>query len=246
MLCIVHYCVLAVRGAGRRVDNCVVSRINPGERMNVYCISGLGADRRAFQKIILPPPAVIHHLDWIPPHRNETMNGYAKRLSEAIDQSQPFALIGLSFGGMVAAAMNDYVRPEKTILISSVPARSYLPYYFRAAGLLHLYNLIPASLLNKPHRIAYWLFGARTATDKTLLGQIMITADPWFMQWAIRAILTWKESKKPDRLVHIHGDRDKILPLRFTKPDVVIKNGSHFMVWTKGAELSRLLTTLLS
>jgi hypothetical protein len=46
-------------------------------------------------------------------------------------------------------------------------------------------------------------------------------------------------------LYHIHGEKDKILPIRYTKPDVVVKNGSHFMVWTKAGEVSRLLVEAL-
>ena len=66
--------------------------------MNVYFISGLGADRRAFERIQLPPQFSVHHLDWIEPRKDESLNDYAMRLGEGIDTTKPFALVGLIHG----------------------------------------------------------------------------------------------------------------------------------------------------
>jgi pimeloyl-ACP methyl ester carboxylesterase len=214
--------------------------------MNVYFISGLGADRRAFQRITLPSAYTIHHLDWIRPLPKETLNQYAKRLTQFIDTTQPFALVGLSFGGMIATAMNAFVKPVKTILLSSIGCAKELPWYFRLCGSLHLYKLIPKALLNRPTEIAHWLFGAKSKTEKKTLSQIIADADPYFVQWAIGAILTWKDKKRPPHLFHIHGGRDKILPLINTKPNVIIDKGSHFMVWTHAGRVSKELEEALS
>jgi len=66
--------------------------------MNAYFISGLGADKRIFSKLKLSEKINIIHVDWINPDRNETLEAYSKRLSRIIDTSQPFALVGVSFG----------------------------------------------------------------------------------------------------------------------------------------------------
>src|SRR6478735_4582236 len=153
--------------------------------MNVYFISGLGADRRAFQRITLPPQYHIHHIDWIKPHDGETLNQYAQRLTQFIDTSQPFALVGLSMGGMMATAMTAFVKPTKTILLSSIGCARELPWYFRLAGSLRLYKLLPKSLLNRPTEMANWLFGAKSNTERKALSQIIADADPEFVRWAI-------------------------------------------------------------
>lgn len=70
--------------------------------MNVYFISGLGADKRIFSKLTLSAEFDIIHIDWIVPFSKETLVSYAKRLSKVIDVNNPFALIGVSFGGMIA------------------------------------------------------------------------------------------------------------------------------------------------
>ena len=79
--------------------NCSIRRCLRLFIMNVYFISGLGADRRAFEKINLPERFSIHHLDWIQHNQGESLNDYAKRLAATIDTTQPFAIVGLSMGG---------------------------------------------------------------------------------------------------------------------------------------------------
>src|SRR5215217_4576146 len=105
--------------------------------MNVYFISGLGADRKAFEKIKLPGTFSIHHLGWIKNKKGESLNDYARRLAASIDATQPFAIVGLSMGGMIASAMTQFLQPDKTILISSVACTDEFP------PLLKLARLIP-------------------------------------------------------------------------------------------------------
>jgi pimeloyl-ACP methyl ester carboxylesterase len=213
--------------------------------MNVYFISGLGADRRAFEKIALPDRYVIHYLDWIKNKRGETLSEYAKRLAASIDTTRPFALVGLSMGGMIASAMTQFLTPSKTILISSVGCTDEFPPLLKLARLTKVYQLIPAFLFHRPNVFAYWAFGAKSRNEKRIMNHIITNSDAGFVKWSIGAILSWNNKTRPKNLFHIHGDKDKILPIRYTRPDVVVKNGSHFMVWTKAGEVSRLLAQAL-
>ncbi|HYH16665.1 MAG TPA: alpha/beta hydrolase, partial [Flavisolibacter sp.] len=197
-------------------------------------------------RITLPPQYAIHYIDWIKPEAGETLNAYAQRLTQFIDTTQAFALVGLSFGGMIATAMTAFVRPTKTILLSSIGCARELPWYFRLAGGLRLYKLLPQALLNRPTELAHWLFGAKSKTERKALSTIIADADPYFVRWAIGAILTWKDKQRPPHLYHIHGGRDKILPLHCTQPDVVIEKGSHFMVWTHAGKISKALEEALA
>jgi pimeloyl-ACP methyl ester carboxylesterase len=215
--------------------------MDQSKRMNVYFISGLGADRRAFQKLVLPPHWHVHHIEWIRPQKNESLDHYAGRLSQVIDITQPFALVGLSFGGMIAAAMNDYLHPQKTVIISSIGAAGQLPWYFKFAGLTRLYRLIPVALIRDPNKISNWLFGAKSPAEKKLLAAIITSTDPGFIKWSLGAILRWRNKKRPEGLIHIHGSRDRILPVACTHADIIIPNGSHFMVWTRAQDVSKAL-----
>src|ERR1035437_7250589 len=95
-------------------------------KLTVYFISGLGADKRAFQKIKLPDSCSIQHLDWLIPMDNESLIDYTLRLAKPIDTRKPFALIGLSFGGIIVTELNKVLHPVKSIIISSVTIRSQL------------------------------------------------------------------------------------------------------------------------
>jgi pimeloyl-ACP methyl ester carboxylesterase len=214
--------------------------------MNVYFISGLGADKKAFEKLVLPEQYSIHYLDWIKNKKNETLNDYAKRLAASIDTSGRFAIVGLSMGGMIASAMSQFLQPYRTILISSVGCTEEFPPLLNLARLTQIYRLVPAFLFNKPNVFAYWIFGAKRRSEKRIMSYIISNADAKFVKWSISAILSWNNKVRPKNLYHIHGDKDKILPIKYTRPDVVVKNGSHFMVWTKARELSKLLVQALS
>src|SRR6266487_4519719 len=98
--------------------------------MKVYFISGLAADKRVFKHIQLPPGFEAVHLDWISPQKDESLANYALRLADNINRNEPFALVGLSFGGMLATEIAKRYHPAATILISSVPVSTQLPGYY--------------------------------------------------------------------------------------------------------------------
>lgn len=214
--------------------------------MDVYFISGLGADRRAFERIRLPEGFVPHYLDWIPPHPRETLDAYALRLAEGIDRAKPFAVVGLSMGGMIASVLAQKLRPQKTVLISSVASAREFPPLFKISRRLRLHRLAPVWLLRKPNTVVHRLFGARSSGEKALMDYLVANADPRFVKWAMDAIVNWSQTVRPPNVFHLHGSADKILPLQYTRPDCVIEKGSHFMVWTRAGEVSKKLAEVLA
>src|SRR3954471_14038187 len=125
--------------------------------MKVYFIAGLAADKRVFKYIQLPTGCEAVFLDWISPEKEDTLPSYALRLASTINKEEPFALIGLSFGGMLATEIAKVYQPAVTILISSVPVSKELPGYFRMAGKMRLHKIVPVSLL-KSSSLAKRLF----------------------------------------------------------------------------------------
>jgi pimeloyl-ACP methyl ester carboxylesterase len=85
--------------------------------MTLYFISGLGADMRIFEKIQFSDSFKLIFIDWIVPIKNEPIRDYATRLSHSINTAEPFVIIGLSFGGMIATELSTIVVPQKTILL---------------------------------------------------------------------------------------------------------------------------------
>ena len=214
--------------------------------MDVYFISGLGTDRRVFERIQLPAIYTIHYIDWIAFLPGESMHDYAKRLTQFVDTTKPFVLVGLSMGGMVASEMNDFIKPVKTIIISSAANRNELPWHFKLAGFLHLQKIIPLHVLRRPSWLLYWLFGMKTESEKRMFDGILKDSDPALVKASIDAILTWKKTDTPPNLIHIHGVSDKLLPIWFTNTHIPIKGGKHLMVYSKAEELSKVLEQVLS
>jgi len=207
----------------------------------IYLISGLGADRRAFRRLVFPADVELIHLDWITPQPKESLERYAARLSEGIDPSVPFYLIGLSFGGMLATEIAKKLKPLHTFLISSVPVYTQLPWYYRTAGFLHLEKMVPVSLMKQSNSIGLKFIGGKTSEELSLLKQLVADSDPYFMKWALTCILNWRNKEIPANLTRIHGTNDNVLPAKYTKPDLLIKGGGHFMVYSDAAEISKII-----
>jgi len=213
-------------------------------RLKAYLISGLAADSRVFKHLRLPENFDIVHLDWIQPEKNESLRAYSIRMAERVNTEEPFVILGLSMGGMIAAEISKVKQPAKTILVSSVPSSKNLPIYFKAAGSLKLYKLVPVTALKwaaKTKRI----FTTETSEDKDLLRKVIQESDNHFIKWAVEAILKWNLQELPTNFIHIHGSKDEVLPIRFTRPTHIIKGAGHMMVMTNAKEINQILSTEL-
>jgi hypothetical protein len=78
------------------------------------------------------------------------------------------------------------------------------------------------------------------------LKQIISDTDPEFLKWAINEIIKWKNNSYPSNLFHIHGNRDKIFPIRYVNNAIEIQNGGHFMIVNKADEISATIADILN
>jgi pimeloyl-ACP methyl ester carboxylesterase len=185
-------------------------------------------------------------IDWLAPEKNEPIKNYAKRIAEKINTAAPFMLIGLSFGGMLATEVIEFVTPQKTILISSAARRQELPFYYKLAGLLRLNKLFPAAVIKKGNVFINWLMGVSTIEDKNLVQEILAASNPEFSKWAINQIVNWERKNAPENIIRIHGSKDKVLPILNFKPHHLINAGGHFMIANRADEISAILKVELS
>ncbi|MCC7302106.1 MAG: alpha/beta hydrolase [Bacteroidia bacterium] len=213
------------------------------EVKKIYLFSGLGADERIFHKLHLPG-FTLTHIKYIMPEPRERLDQYAARLLTQITSPEP-VLIGLSFGGMVAVEMAKHITPRKVILIASAKTKNEIPYYYRLAGKIRLHKILTSGILRGTNPFTNWLFDARCAEEKKLLRDIIAGTDPAFLKWAVDQVVCWENCTPTPDLVHIHGTRDKILPARFVRCDISVKNGGHFMTLNEANEMNRILTDIL-
>lgn len=206
----------------------------------IYVLSGLGADERAFRSVDFSTYKV-NFVQWISPQADESIEHYAERLLSQIHSERP-KLLGLSFGGMMAVEISKLIETEKIILISSAKTKNEVPFYFRWAGFLRLNSIVPIALLKKSNLLTNWFFGATDHETKKLLKTILDDTDPIYLKWAIHQIVNWRNEYTPKNLTHVHGSSDKLLPLK--NCDFTIENGGHLMILNKAEEISSLLPNL--
>lgn len=209
----------------------------------IFCISGLGADEKAFAKVKVPGYE-LEHLHWLTPGKNEPIAAYAKRMAAQIKEPDPI-LMGLSFGGIMCIEIAKLIPVEKVILISSIPTHQQMPLWMKAAGKLRLHRIVPLN----PHMkllqpIQDFFIGARGDKEKEIVRRYRKTVEQDYLEWAINAILNWKNDWKPAHLYHIHGDADRIFPLRKVKPDRIVKGGTHFMIFSKAKDVNDYLSSI--
>lgn len=212
--------------------------------MQVYFISGIGADHRYFTHVQLPQGYEARYIHWIPTIKNEPLADYAFRLTSQIDTTKPFALIGLSLGGIMSVEIAKRIPPVCTILISSVPLSSELPPLYRLAGALKLGRLIPATLL-KIAALTKHSLTMPGAHNRRLMRNVIRDGDNRFIYWALNAVLEWKNEVLPQPLFHLHGTRDEVFPFRRTHPTHIIPRGDHMFLMHRHDTVNQILGDIL-
>lgn len=211
----------------------------------IYCLPGLGTDERLFKNLRISN-CELKVIKWITPHKNEKLKDYALRLAEQIDTFTPFALLGVSFGGMCAVEIAKTYRPEKLILISSAKTPAELPMYIRMFRYLPLHKILPEKLLKRGSRFVKNFFGRLDKTDTKLLLDMLATMPKGYIPNAIDCVLKWDNKECPQNVIHIHGDKDRVIRLTDTKNAIGIKGGTHFMILQKGEKISKVLEEILN
>lgn len=211
---------------------------------HIYCISGLGADERVFSKFLFPQHE-IHFIKWITPEKNESIESYAKKLTDQIHHSDPI-LIGLSFGGVMCIEIARQIKTELIIIISSIKSSDELPLWMRLSGKLKLNRLFPMRSFKLIEPLENYNLGVKTKEEKQMVHDYRKNIDPVYSNWAINAILNWKNKTAPQNLYHIHGNMDRIFSIKKIKPDYTIHNGGHLMILNKSEEVNECISSILS
>ena len=212
---------------------------------NIYCISGLGADERVFQKLQFEGYQPIH-ICWLEPEKGESIADYARRLTAQIKSERPI-LIGLSFGGIIAVEMAKHIDTEKIILISSTKNEREIPFYFKIFRWLPIYQILPAQLMLWFGRLfASWFFSLETVAERKLFEAVLFDTNARFFKWAIHQVVTWKNELIPQNIYHIHGKSDRIFPFRYVNEDFSVENGGHFMIMNRAELISNLIQKIVN
>lgn len=205
----------------------------------IYCLSGLGVDERAFNKIQIENVELIH-IPWIDPLKNETLKAYAKRLFDVVKPPENYSVMGVSFGGMIAQEWAHLQKPKNCFLISTISDHKNLRPLLKIGGKMGLAKLMHPKLALICPPVLYYVFGTKERESRRLLKAIISDTDPKFLRWAMQAILHWKSDQVVEKF-WIHGTNDHITQLP-PHADFSVEAGGHFCVHTHGSEISGFVT----
>jgi hypothetical protein len=159
-----------------------------------------------------------------------------------IDTHEPFCILGVSFGGLVATEISKILAPEMTILISSAETKHELRPMFRFFGKINLVKIIPTKMFDPPRWIVPFLFGTK---KKALLHAILDDTDLKFTKWAVHQLVTWTNETRLTRVLKIVGTKDKLIPPRGATKMILIKDGEHLMIVDRAKEISDIINNEL-
>jgi len=213
--------------------------------INVYFVSGLTANCSVFDLLKLPEGFNKKYIEWIIPDEEDSLAEYAYKMSESIDTTQPFVLVGYSFGGIIIQEMNSFLRPEKNILLASVKSYEEFPPLLRFGRKIKFAERFPWWSLADNNKVkeflARYIYQAR---DIDMFKYVSYT-DPVYMKWSVNQLLHWIPSQECPNLYHIHGTRDITFPQKYIQNAFFIKRGDHLMVMKRAEQVSNILSEIL-
>jgi pimeloyl-ACP methyl ester carboxylesterase len=206
----------------------------------IYCISGLGADEKIFTNLRLKGYE-LKHIPWLRPHKAEKIEAYAARMAALIKEDDA-VLLGVSFGGMMGIEIARQRPLKKLILVSSIKSVQELPRWMQIAGKLKLNRVLPVRSSSFTEKIDNRRLGVSNEEEKAMVKAYRRSADFVYLEWAVEQILNWKNIWLPANIVHIHGDKDKIFPVKKIKADYIINGATHLMIYNRAAEISECIS----
>ncbi len=211
----------------------------------VYLIPGQGADARQFRRLEMAPGFEVRNIEYFTPEKGWKMRDFALALSQQIDTTAKYVIIGVSLGGMLATEMGEILKPEKIILISSAKCRDELPGRYTFQKSIPINKLVPPGMIKWGAKKLQPLVEPDSKKDRQEFLDMLNDKDPLFLKRTVAMIIQWERDEYSNDIVHIHGDNDHTLPSKNVEYNYLIRNGSHMMVYTRAEEISALVNRIL-
>lgn len=222
-----------------------IEEVKESHETKVYFISGMCYNCEVFDKLHLPKGYLKIYLEWYIPRPDESLNDYARRMAETIDTTQPFILIGYSFGAVIMQEMTNFMKPDKCVIISSFKSKKEIPVLFKAVHKTNLVEILPKRLFASSDFVTnafnHLVYNASNAD----LAEYMTYTDPVYIKWAVEQITQWEPDNQSEHLYHIHGTADQIFPYDRLENVFPIEGGDHLMVLKKAEAVSSVLDSIL-
>lgn len=211
--------------------------------MKLYVISGLGADFKVLEKINFPESLEVVFLDWLIPENKEDFHHYVERMADRVDDSEPFALLGYSFGGLIVQEIDKIKSAEKVVIMGSIKSDKEKSRFIKFGEMSRITKYLPQSMFNVKSAAIYSV--ARNIVDpkNPKLMEYFTVRDQYYLKWGIQKVSDWKFEENP-KVIQILGSKDIVFPVKYSKPDYVVQNGTHLFPATKPKQVSKILNEI--
>jgi hypothetical protein len=205
---------------------------------------GMSANSLIFEKIKFPENFKLHKLDWINPDIDESIENYAKRLSEKIVHKNP-VLIGVSFGGILVQEISKIVKVDKLIIISSIKCNKEMPSHMKFGKITKSYKLLPVKWINDFESLISFVLGPKIKKRVDLYRKYLSVRDENYLSWSLREMIEWKQSKPLKNIIHIHGTKDLVFPTLYIKNFIKVPRGDHAMILKRAEWINQNLPKMI-
>jgi esterase/lipase len=215
-------------------------------KTHIYFVPGMAANSKIYEYLCLDKELFeSHFLEWkIPLSNDEPIESYAQRMCDDILHQSP-VLIGVSFGGVIVQEMSKLIPAKKIIIISSIKSNQELPKRLKLVEKTKVYKLFPAKFIENIDTYVNLFLGDYQKKKFQAYKKYMSVRNSDYLNWAIVTILHWQQSESLDNIVHIHGTRDEVFPIKYVKNCIEIENGTHAMIITKAKKISSAISKAL-
>lgn len=208
--------------------------------MKIYLVSGLGGDYKVLEKLKFPEQLEVIAIDWLIPEKDEPFPNYVERMAAIINTEEPFHLLGYSFGGILVQEIHKIKPAEKVVILGSIKSHREKSLLLKTGAYTKIPHFLPKQLFNEKASVIYANFRKLLDPKNPKIMKYFTVRDPYYLKWSVEKISDWK-GEKDDSIIQILADKDIVFPIKNSKPDFIIKNGTHLFPATKHKEVSLIL-----
>lgn len=209
---------------------------------------GLAASSKIFERIVLDANRYkVVFLEWDLPLKNETLEAYSYRFAQNHIKHVNPVLIGVSFGGILVQEIAAHISVSKLIIISSVKSNQEFPLRMRWSKKLSLNKAFPTGLARHLDRLTTFQFSKKIKQRIKMYQMYLSVSDKQYLDWSFDVILNWKRITSLKEIIHIHGEKDGVFPLRYIKKQscIIVPNGTHIMILNRYQWLNENLPQII-
>lgn len=211
--------------------------------MKLYVVSGLGADFSVLEKITFPEKLEIVFLNWLIPENHEEFHHYVKRMADRVDASEPFALLGYSFGGIIVQEIDKIKSAEKVVILGSIKSNKEKSRLIKFGEIFKIAKFLPRQIFNVKSAVIYSFMRKLIDPKNPKIMQYLKVTDPYYLKWGIEQVSDWKFEENP-KVIQVLGSKDIVFPVKYSKPDYVVQDGTHLFPVTKSKQVSKILAEI--